>query len=62
MAGRLIQVLMKWKKLAPDQGILSILEGYEIPFLREPVQSKLSHSTKVNAEQMQLVNQEFRSM
>ena len=62
MAGRLIQVLMKWKKLAPDQGILSILEGYEIPFLREPVQSKLSHSAKVNAEQIQLVNQEFRSM
>ena len=53
---------MKWKKLAPDQGILSILEGYEISFLREPVQSKLSHSTKVNAEQIQLVNQEFRSM
>ena len=41
LAGRLSHFLMNWKKVTQDQGILSITEGYQIPFLREPVQSKL---------------------
>ena len=41
LAGRLSHFLMNWKKVKQDQGILSITEGYQIPFLREPVQSKL---------------------
>ena len=46
LAGRLSQFLMNWKKLTQNQEILSIVEGYQIPFLKEPVQSKLPHSTK----------------
>ena len=62
LAERISQFLMKWKKLTQDQGILSVVEGYQIIFLGEPVQSKFPHSAKMNAEQIQLVNQEVRSM
>ena len=41
---------MNWGKLTQDQGILPIVEGYQIPFLREPLHSKLPHSAKMNAE------------
>lgn len=48
--------------MALDQGILSIVEGSQVTLLRDLVQSKLSHLANMNAEQIQLVNQEVRRM
>lgn len=52
----------KWKKLTQDQRILSFIEGYQITFLRQPVQRKLLHSAKLKTNQIQLVNHKIRSM
>ena len=54
--------LINWKELTQDQGISPILEGYQITLLRDPVQRKLPHSAKTNAEQMNLVNKGIRSI
>ena len=39
LAGRQNHFLMNWKKLIQDWKMFSVVEGYQIPFLREPEQN-----------------------
>ena len=51
VAGRLQEFPPAWKLLTKDQGLLALVEGYQIPLLMEPVQEKVPKVPKLNQEQ-----------
>ena len=61
LAGRLSSFQKNRKVLTHDPAILSVVEGYEIPFLNEPLQGKHT-SASMNAEQVNLIRQEVQGM
>ena len=58
LAGRLAYFIATREKIAQDQEILSIVKGYEIPFVSLPFQQKTPNLTKMSKEQFSLVEQE----
>jgi len=62
LAGRLGFFSQNWEKVTSDQHILSIIEGYEIPFTKTPYQGKLPFPKKLNQEEEALVEEELTSM
>ena len=62
LAGRLAYFRKNWKKLTQDQGILSIVKGYVIPFLKVPVPSTIPHQMAVSKTQELLIDQENMEM
>ena len=61
LAGRLSSFQKNWKVLTHGPTILSVVEYYEIPFLREPIQRKHT-SASMNAEQVNLMGHEVQGM
>ena len=62
LAGRLKHFSHAWEKITQDREILSIVEGYEIPFLRLPIQDKLPRQAQMSKESESLVEQEILEM
>ena len=50
--------LNKWKKITCHQEILSIVKGYQIPFLNISVQKKPPNTIKITEQQTLLLDQE----
>ena len=50
LAGKIEGFLPAWKLLTKDQELLALVEGYQIPFLMEPVQEKTPEVPKLNQE------------
>ena len=51
LAGRLAYFIPAWEKIDQDQEILSIVKGYEIPFVSLPFQEKIPNLTNMSKEQ-----------
>ena len=51
-----------WAKLTQDLNILNIIQGFEIPFLENPVQGKLTNPPDLNQEQSKLVKEALKEM
>ena len=62
LAGRLPYFIAAWKKITQAQEILSIVKGFEIPFVSLPFQEKIPNLTKMSKEQFSLVKQEVLEM
>ena len=62
LAGRLKYFQKNWKVLTQDPKILSIVEGYDIPFVEKPYQCQIPAKAKFDKTQTQLVNQEIQDM
>jgi len=58
LAGRLEHFLPAWEKLTQDQEILSFVKGYEIPFLKQPLQVKPFGFQDVSQGKKILINKE----
>ena len=61
LAERLTYFIAAWEKITQDQDI-SIVKGYEIPFVSLPFQEKIPNLTKMSKEQFSLVEQEVLEM
>lgn len=46
---------MNWRKLGQDEGLLLVLERYQVLFFKDSVQNKVPHSAKCIAEQIKLL-------
>ena len=53
LAGRLSLFYSNWTKLTQDPNILNIIQGFEIPFLEKPYQTKLPNRPVLNHEPCQ---------
>ena len=62
LAGTLKFFYSNWAKLMQDLNILNIVQGYEIPFLENPVQEKSPNPPVLNQEQTKLVQEELKEM
>ena len=62
LAERLAYFIAAWEKITQNQDILSIVKGYEIPFVSLPFQEKIPNLTKMSKEQFSLVEQEVLEM
>ena len=62
LAGRLKHFLKAWQILTKDPKVLSIVKGYEIPFMAVPHQKKTPHSTQTSSCQAELINKEILEM
>ena len=62
LAGRLGYFIAAWEKITQDQEILSIVKGFEVPFVSLPLQEKIPNLTKMSKEQFSLVEQEVLEM
>ena len=62
LAGRIKEFLPARKLLPEDQELLALVEGYQIPFLMEPVQKKAPKVPKLNQEQQKQVDLEVKTM
>ena len=51
-----------WTKLTQDPNVLNIAQGFEIPFLENPVQGKPPNPPILNQEQSNLVKEELKEM
>ena len=54
--------LKAWKKLARDQSILDLVDGYVIPFQRKPFQSKTPFQLATSREEQKLLDKEVKEM
>ena len=61
-AGRLKFFYSNWAKLTQDPNILNIVQGFETPFLENPVQEKSPNPPVLNQEQSKLITEELREM
>ena len=57
LAGRLKNFQRAWEKLTKDQEILSIIKGYQIPFITNPIQNSV-RNVQMKKEQKVLVDKE----
>ena len=62
LTGRLAYFITAWEKIIQDQEILSIVKGYNIPFVSLPFQGKIPNLPKMSKEQFSLVEQEVLEM
>ena len=62
LAGRLKNFIENWKILTNDTEILSLVEGYTIPFHEIPLQKNIPNSPKLSQEKMILVQMEIHEM
>ena len=62
LAGRLSLFYSNWTKLTQDPNILNIIQGFEIPVLEKPYQTKLPNPQVLNHEQSNLVREEVKEM
>ena len=62
LAGRLNFFEKNWRVLTQDNNILSIIKGYEIPFLEQPYQTRFPCVPHMNQNQVQLVDTEIKEM
>ena len=49
----------KWELLTKDQSILEIVKGYQIPFISQPLQQKLSWEIHLNLKEKSVVTVEI---
>jgi len=61
LAGRLKNFQRAWEKLTKDQEILSIIKGYQIPFITNPIQNSV-RNVQMKKEQKVLVDKEVSDM
>ena len=62
LAGRLKNFIENWKILTNDTEILSLVEGYTIPFHEIPQQKNTPNSPKLSQEEKILVQKEIHEM
>ena len=62
LAGRLKHFKKNWEVLTQDPQVLSIVEGYKIPFTEEPIQFQLPAEAHFNLEQTNLIDQEVQML
>ena len=62
LAGRLKNFIENWKILTNDTEILSLVEGYAIPFHEIPQQKNIPNSPKLSPEEKILVQKEIHEM
>ena len=62
LAGRIKEFLPAWKLLTKDQELLALVEGYQIPFVKDPVKEKAPKVTKLNQEQQTQVDLEVKAL
>ena len=61
LAGRLQHFLPAWNLITKDQAVLSVIQGYKIPFKNPPVQGK--HPTQsMDRSQSKLIDQEIQEL
>ena len=61
-AGRIQKFYQNWKTLSNDSEILKIVQGWEIPLLREPVQKQPPHNISMNRKEEKATDLEVESM
>ena len=61
-AGRVKHFVKNWQRLTNDPMILDIVNGYEIPFILPPRQSRLPNLCQLTKEASDLVDQEVQDM
>lgn len=54
--------LKNWDKLTQGGNILSIVQGFKIPFTRTPFQYTLTQTARVNQEEILLIYSETQEM
>ena len=59
VAGGISRKLSEWKKLTRDTEILSLVKGIKLDFFQDPVQHKLPHEIKFNAQESKVVQAEL---
>ena len=59
-AGRIKEFLPAWKLLTKHQELFVLVEGYQLPFLMEPVQEKTPKVPKWNQEEQKQVDMDGR--
>ena len=62
LAGRLKHFEEAWKILTKDSEILELVEGYKVPFNKNPVQQKIPETTHTNLDQRHQVQVEKDNM
>ena len=62
LAGRLKEFIKNWQILTKDKEMLSIVEGYEIPFQETPQQEHIPTSSNLNWEENALIKNEIHEM
>ena len=62
LAGSLKNFIENWETLANDIEILSLVEGYTIPFYEIPQQKNIPNSSKLSQEEKILVQKETHEM
>ena len=62
LEGRLKNFIENWKVLTNDTEILSLVEGYTIPFHEIPQQKNIPNSPKLSQEEKILVQKEIHEM
>ena len=62
LVGRLKNFIENWKILTNDTEILSLVEGYTIPFHEIPLQKNIPNSPKLSQEEIILVQMEIHEM
>ena len=60
LGGRISHFVESWEELTKDQDILEIVEGYEIPLLRTPVQEKIPLNTHLKENLKFLLEKEMK--
>ena len=61
-AGRVKHFVKNWQRLTNDPMILDIVNGYEIPFILPPRQSRLPNLCQLTKDASDLVDQEVQDM
>ena len=61
-AGRVKHFVKNWQRLTNDPMILDIVNGYEIPFILPPRQSRLPNLCRLTKEVSDLVDQKVQNM
>jgi mRNA-degrading endonuclease HigB of HigAB toxin-antitoxin module len=62
LAGRLKYFLPNWEKLTQDQWVLECVQGYTIPFLHTPVQTRQPNHFFHKREDLDLIGEEVQNM
>ena len=62
LTGRLKFFYSNWAKLTQGPNILNIVQGFLIPFFKNPVQGKSANPPVLNQEQSKLVKMELTKM
>ena len=61
-AGRISTRLHRWERLTSDQRILDDIRGFRIPFLREPIQTRIPNPIRFSDKERDVVRNEIESL